>query len=98
MACCSEQLRLDLATPVYISKDIGALDPAYTLGVLHREPGGLLPRQVIDLILAIDRPIVAADIVEYNPRCDTSDVTATVAAKAAEADRGDDGEHEKDVN
>jgi arginase family enzyme len=36
---------------------------------------------VIDLIQSIDRPIVAADIVEYNPRCDISNVTATVAAK-----------------
>ena len=98
MARCSEQLRFDLAIPLYIPMDIDALDPAYALGVSHREPGGLLPRQVIDLIQAIDRPIVAADIVEYNPRCDISDVTATVAAKAAEADRGDDGEHEKDVN
>jgi arginase len=66
MACCSEQLRFDLATPVYMSKDIDALEPAYALGVSHREPGGLLPRQVIDFIQAIDRPIVAADIAQYN--------------------------------
>lgn len=76
-----ESLRLDLAMPVYISMDIDALDPAYAPGVSHREPGGLSPRQVIDWIHAIDRPIVAADIVEYNPRCDISDITATVAAK-----------------
>jgi arginase len=36
---------------------------------------------VIDLIHAIEQPIVAADIVEYNPRCDISNLTATVAAK-----------------
>jgi arginase family enzyme len=36
---------------------------------------------VIDLIHTIDQPIVAADIVEYNPRCDISNLTATVAAK-----------------
>ena len=29
----------------------------------------------------INQPIVAADIVEYNPRCDISDLTAGVAAK-----------------
>ena len=28
-----------------------------------------------------DQPIVAADIVEYNPRCDVSNMTAIVAAK-----------------
>ena len=78
---CRENLRFDLKTPVYISIDIDALDPAHAPGVSHREPGGLSTRQVIDLIQAIDQPIVAADIVEYNPRCDISNMTATVAAK-----------------
>ncbi|WP_119301452.1 agmatinase [Dongia deserti] len=79
--CCSQPFRLDITTPVYVSMDIDGLDPAYAPGVSHREPGGLSPRQVIDLIHTIDQPIVAADIVEYNPRCDLSNVTATVAAK-----------------
>jgi agmatinase len=78
---CGENLRLDPKTPVYISMDIDALDPAYAPGVSHREPGGLSTRQVIDLIHTLDQPIVAADIVEYNPRCDISNMTATVAAK-----------------
>jgi len=65
---CRENVRLDLKTPVYISIDIDALDPAHAPGVSHREPGGLTTRQVIDWIQAIDQPIVAADIVEYNPR------------------------------
>jgi arginase len=78
---CSQPLRLDLRTPVYLSLDIDGLDPAYAPGVAHREPGGLSTRQVIDLIHAIDRPIVAADLVEYNPRCDISGMTATVTAK-----------------
>ena len=81
MARCGGKLEFDLATPVYLSMDIDALDPAYAPGVSHREPGGLSPRQVIDLVQAIDRPIVAADIVEYNPRCDIAGLTATVAAK-----------------
>jgi arginase len=78
---CGETLRLDLQTPVYLSMDIDALDPAFAPGVSHREPGGLSTRQVIDLIHTIDQPIVAADIVEYNPRCDIANMTATVAAK-----------------
>jgi agmatinase len=78
---CGGNLRLDIATPVYISMDIDALDPAYAPGVSHREPGGLSVRQVIDLIHTVDQPIVAADIVEYNPRCDISNLTAIVAAK-----------------
>ena len=57
------------------------LDPAFAPGVSHREPGGLSTRQVLDWIHAVDRPIVGADIVEYNPRCDISNITATVAAR-----------------
>jgi agmatinase len=68
-------------TPVYISLDIDAIDPAYAPGVSHREPGGMSPRQIIDTIHSLDGQIVGADIVEYNPRRDLSDVTATVAAK-----------------
>ena len=75
------ELRLDVATPVYISMDLDALDPAFAPGVSHREPGGLSTRQVIDLIHAIDQPIVGADIVELNPRCDIAGQTALVAAK-----------------
>jgi arginase len=78
---CGENIRLEMTTPVYISMDMDALDPAFAPGVSHREPGGLSPRQVIDWIHTIDQPIVAADIVEYNPRCDISNLTAIVAAK-----------------
>lgn len=78
---CTGDIRLDLQTPVYLSIDIDGLDPAYAQGVSHREPGGLSSRQVINLIQAIDQPIVAADVVEYNPRCDISQITAVVAAK-----------------
>jgi agmatinase len=80
-ARCDEPLQFDLTTPVYISIDIDAFDPAYAPGVSHREPGGLSPRQVINWIHMIEQPIVAADIVEYNPRCDISALTAGVAAK-----------------
>ena len=76
-----EDLRFDIATPVYVSLDLDGLDPAYAPGVSHREPGGPSPRQVINLIHTIGQPIVGADIVEYNPRCDVSNMTATVAAK-----------------
>lgn len=76
-----DDLRFDLQTPVYVSLDLDGLDPAYAPGVSHREPGGLSTRQVINLLHTIDQPIVAADIVEYNPRCDISNMTAIVAAK-----------------
>jgi arginase len=73
--------RIDMTTPVYISLDMDGIDPAFAPGVSHRESGGLTPRQVINLIQSIRQPIVGADIVEYNPRCDLSNMTATVAAK-----------------
>ncbi|QBD76400.1 agmatinase [Ktedonosporobacter rubrisoli] len=76
-----ENLQLDITTPIYLSMDIDGLDPAYAPGVSHREPGGLSTRQVINLLHNIKQPIVAADIVEYNPRCDVSNLTALVAAK-----------------
>jgi arginase len=83
MGRCNGPLGIDFTTPVYITLDLDGLDPAYAPGVSHREPGGLSPRQVIDWIHRIDQPIIGADIVEYNPRCDVSNVTATVAAKLA---------------
>ncbi len=78
---CGADLRLDIKTPIFISMDIDALDPAYAPGVTYREPGGLTVRQVVNLLHRLDQPIIAADIVEYNPRCDISNLTANVAAK-----------------
>jgi arginase len=78
---CAGPLRLDITTPVYLSIDMDALDPSCAPGVSHREPGGLTTRQVIDIIQSIQQPIVGADIVEFNPRCDISGMTAVVAAK-----------------
>lgn len=61
--------------------DMDGLDPPFAPGVSHREPGGLSTRQVIDLIHSIGQPIVAADIVEFNPRNDVAELTGPVAAK-----------------
>lgn len=67
--------------PVYISLDLDGIDPAFAPGVGHHEPGGLTSREVLRLIQSIDVPIVGADIVEYNPHRDVSDMTAMLAAK-----------------
>lgn len=72
---------LQFDIPVYISLDLDALDPAFAPGVSHREPGGMTPRQILDILHALDARVVGADIVEYNPRQDVSSMTATVAAK-----------------
>ncbi len=74
-------LRVPLNTPVYVSIDIDALDPAFAPGVSHREPGGLSVRQLLSLLHDIEAPIVAADLVELNPRLDPTGVSSMVAGK-----------------
>jgi agmatinase len=73
--------RIRLGGPLYLSIDLDVLDPAFAPGVAHHEPGGLTTRQLIDFIQHIQDPIVGADIVEYNPGRDFSDMTAMVAVK-----------------
>ena len=68
-------------TPVYVSIDLDVLDPAYAPGVSHHEPGGMSTRQVIEIIHRLEAPIVGADIVEYNPKRDPTEITAMVAVK-----------------
>lgn len=74
-------MSLELTTPVYVSFDLDGLDPAFASGVSHHEPGGMSTRQAIDIIHAIDAPIVGADVVELNPRRDPLGITAMVAAR-----------------
>lgn len=67
--------------PLYVSIDLDALDPAFAPGVSHHEPGGLSVRDILAVLHRIGRPIVGADVVEYNPKRDINGMTATVAAK-----------------
>lgn len=66
---------------LYISLDMDGFDPSCAPGVSHLEPGGLTARQVTDLLLSIEAPIVGADVVELNPDRDVNDMTAILAAK-----------------
>jgi arginase family enzyme len=66
---------------VYISIDLDGIDPGFTPGVSHREPGGLTVRDVLKLLASVDSPVVGADIVEFNPEMDVGGLTAAVAAK-----------------
>ncbi len=61
--------------------DLDGLDPAFAPGVSHREPGGLSTRQAIDVIQRLRGDVVGGDVVEFNPRMDSSGMTAMVAAK-----------------
>jgi arginase len=71
----------ELSSPVYISFDLDALDPAFAPGVSHREPGGLSVREALRAIQAVNAKIVGADIAEFNPRMDVTNITAAAAAK-----------------
>ena len=76
-----EDWQPEFNTPVYLSFDMDGLDPAFAPGVSHREPGGLNLRQVIRIIQNLNVPLVAADIVEYNPLMDVDQMTGMVCAK-----------------
>ncbi|NNJ88541.1 MAG: agmatinase [Eudoraea sp.] len=67
--------------PIYLSVDIDALDPSCAPGVSHQEPGGIMVRELLHIIQAIDVPVIGADIVEYNPDRDINKMTAMVCAK-----------------
>lgn len=75
------RVSLPFERPLYISIDMDGFDPAYAPGVSHHEPGGLSVRDVMDLLLELDVPLVGADVVEYNPDRDINGVTAVLAAK-----------------
>ena len=66
--------------PLYISLDIDVLEPMLAPGISHPEPGGLSPREVLEVLDAVAAPVVGADLVEYNPENDLRNLTAYVAA------------------
>ena len=70
-----------LEGPLYISIDLDGIDPAEAPGVSHPEPGGLTLREVLAVLRAQSAAIVGADVVEYNPRFDSNERTAILAAK-----------------
>ena len=73
--------RMKVDGPIYISFDMDVLDPAFAPGISHREPGGMSTRAALAHIQAITGEIAGADIMEFNPAQDTTQITATVAAK-----------------
>jgi arginase len=72
---------LKLAGPIYVSFDLDVLEPGMAPGISHWDPGGLTTREALRYIQALPGPIVAADLVEFNPARDSSGLTAMVAAK-----------------
>lgn len=81
MRAWADGARPAVGGPVYVSLDLDGLDPAFAPGVGHREPGGLSVREVLNVLFALNGPIIGADIVEFNPSQDLGGMTAQVAAK-----------------
>jgi arginase family enzyme len=73
--------KMKVSGPVYVSFDMDVLDPAFAPGISHREPGGMSVREALGHLSAIGGNLVGADLVEFNPAQDISDLTARVAAK-----------------
>lgn len=67
--------------PLYISIDLDGLDPSCAPGVSHHEPGGMMTRELLQVLQRVRGSIIGADIVELNPSRDIHDMTATLAAK-----------------
>jgi agmatinase len=74
----------DGATGVFVSVDIDVVDPGSAPGTGFPEPGGLAPRQLLDVLRRLGRelPVVGADVVEVAPAYDSADVTALLANRA----------------
>lgn len=74
-------LDLKLNGPLYLSLDMDVFDPAFAPGVSHHEPGGMTSRDVLQLLHRLPGPILAADLVEFNPARDLTGITAALGAK-----------------
>ena len=81
MKALPDRLPIEASETVYISFDMDALDPSIAPGVSHLEPGGLSMRQALGFLQQIRGPVVGADIVEFNPDCDPSGMTASAVLK-----------------
>lgn len=66
---------------VWLTVDLDAFDPAFAPGVAHPVPGGLTPRQAIELIQESGWNILGMDVVECLPERDEGDRTAVLAAR-----------------
>ena len=66
---------------VWLTVDLDAFDPAFAPGVAHPVPGGLSPRQALELIQESGWDLVGMDVVECLPERDEGDRTAILAGR-----------------
>jgi agmatinase len=72
----------DGAEAVWLSFDVDCLDAAFVPGTGWPEPGGFLPREVLELVKRISKEGLAGiEIVECSPPYDVSEITALVGVR-----------------
>ncbi len=76
---------VDGCRALYLSVDIDVLDPGFAPGTGTPEPGGMTPADLLRAVrrIALDAPLVAADIVEVAPPYDHADNTVNNAHRIA---------------
>lgn len=67
---------------VYLSFDIDSIDPGFAPGTGTPEPGGLLPREALEIVRLIAKEgLCAMEVVEVAPPYDVNDNTAQLACR-----------------
>ena len=70
------------AKAVYLSFDIDSIDPGFAPGTGTPEPGGLLPREALELVRLIAREgLCGMEVVEVSPPYDVNDNTSQLACR-----------------
>jgi len=68
-------------TPVYITLDIDAVDPAFAPGTGTPQVGGFSSMQILELVRSLrGLNLVGCDLVEVSPPYDTGEITSLLAA------------------
>ncbi len=67
---------------VYLSFDIDSIDPGFAPGTGSPEPGGLMPREALEMVRLIAREgLCGMEVVEVAPPYDVNDNTAQLACR-----------------
>jgi agmatinase len=67
---------------VYLSFDIDSIDPGFAPGTGSPEPGGLLPREALEIVRLIAKEgLCAMEVVEVAPPYDVNDNTSQLACR-----------------
>jgi agmatinase len=70
------------ACAVYLSFDVDVIDSGFVPGTGWPEPGGLLPREALQLVRLVSEPGLAGlEVVECSPPYDHSEQTSLIAAR-----------------